>query len=194
MASTLSWNKGPALAKRVTLLLQLHKRDETTHLRSVTLAVSSAIFHSVMLESWLETTMFIFTTGKNKAKKTHLKFRDSSGKTKNESVCPASGDQRNIVVDLSVLSISHLGEEIIKTCTKAQITRLLQLSHSSEKRMALDFSPILNISLSFCHYDASQKMSESFKTVFQRIQPNCQKKNFSLFSNINRVGHHANSY
>jgi len=55
----------------VTLLPQLQSRDKITCLWPVVSAGSSARFSSVMLESWLETTIFIFTTGK-KGKRTQI--------------------------------------------------------------------------------------------------------------------------
>lgn len=88
----------------VTLLPQLHSRDKITCLQPVVWAVSSVRFSSVMLESWLETTIFIFTTGKRG--KGELKFRVESTQ-QGGSVYPASGDQTENEVSGRLTSLKH---------------------------------------------------------------------------------------
>lgn len=122
----------------VTLLPQLCSRDKITCLQPVVWAVNSVRFSSVMLESWLETTILIFTTGKRR--KGELKLRVESTQQGGSDIQLLKIKQRmKLVADSPVLSISHLVEEIIKTRTKIQLWRLLLLSHSFQKESHLIF-------------------------------------------------------
>lgn len=119
MASTLSWSKGPALAKRHSHITTTAAPQRQHDLWHVVLAVSSTRFSSVMLESSLETTIFIFTTGKRRKENSNSEIQVKKHSTGRVSMS-SFWRPENIVADLSVLSVSHWVEESIKTCTKLQ--------------------------------------------------------------------------
>lgn len=194
MASTLSWNKGPALAERLSHITISAAQQRQNNL-PVACCLSCQECEIQFCNAWELTGdhhIHFHYRGKMKGE---FKFKSFKWKSiwQGESVCPAPGDQRtSLVVDLSVLSVSHLAEEIIKTRTKLQLKRLLLLSHLPRKSLTwfLFFPRIEHL----CSYTASQKMSENLQTAWQRIQPNCCQKNFCLFLTRVGVAHHKNSY
>lgn len=164
----------------VTFLPQLHSKDKITCLQPVVWAVNSVRSSSVMLESCLETTILIFTTGKRR--KGELKFRVESTQQGGSDIQLLEIKQRmKLAGDSPVLSASHLVEEIIKTRTKIQLWTLLLLSCSFQ-RVSLDF-PLQNWAYLSLYSTASQKVSENLKSVIRQDSTRVAAEKLSLLSN-----------
>lgn len=150
----------------VTLLPQLHSRDKITCLQPVLLAVGSVRFSSG--NAWELTGdhhVHFHYRKKNKGTRTQsqrFKWKKALNRESCQYVQLLENKQRTqLVVYLSVFSVSHLVELIIKTRTKLQSASHLLLSHSAQKETPL-ISPHQNWA-PLCTYTASQKKNENLK-------------------------------